>query len=46
MAKKFLNDTDVVVGLEKVGGKGVTEGVCCHALADFRFSDRMVKRRL
>ncbi len=46
MAKEGLDGPDVVVGLQKMSGKGVAQSVSGHALGELRFFYRLVQRLL
>ncbi len=43
MAKQRLNGTDIVIGLQKMGSEGVTEGMGGDFFGDFRFSYGMIE---
>lgn len=46
MTKQGLNSADIVIGLQKVRGKGVTEGVGGDLLGDSCLADGVVERAL
>jgi hypothetical protein len=46
VTEEFLNDADVVIGLQQVGGKGVAEGVGGDALENLRPAYGIIERFL
>jgi hypothetical protein len=46
MTEKCLDSPDIVIGLQKVSGETVAEGVGRYALREFRPPDSLVKRLL
>lgn len=46
MSEQLLDNADIVIGLEKMGGEGMAEGVGGDALGDPCASDGMVESLL
>ena len=46
MTEELLNDSDVVIGLQQVGGEGVPENMGGDFLGDFCLPDGVIERPL
>src|SRR3989338_8933277 len=46
VTEQFLNSADVIIGLQKVRGKTVAEGVTGDALGKFSLTHGFIKRQL
>ncbi len=46
MSKQRLNRADIVIGLQKVRGKGMAEGVSGYFLGYFSLANGMIKSTL